>query len=195
MMVSKQVADALTAVRGMIALALGLLGITQGIDGLYLAGWLQLVAWITDGLDGPLARNSSRQYHSWLGDHDLQVDMMVSAGLFIYLVTANLVTPIAAVSYLLIWAAIFARWGFSRPLGMLLQAPIYGRFIWVLVQAAPEVGYFALFWIITLLVVTWPRFPRQILPEFFSGIRAQLSREPKNHDGNHGASNGLGKLN
>lgn len=195
MIASKQVADGLTALRGMIALALGVVGITQGVDGLYLAGWLQLLAWISDGLDGPLARNSRRQYRSWLGDHDLQVDMAVSVGLFIYLVSAHLIAPVVAGTYLLVWAVIFARWGFSRPLGMLVQAPIYGRFIWALVQAAPEVGYFALFWIVTLVAVTWPRFPRQVLPEFFSGIRAQWSHHSSDQDDNHSASNGIGKFN
>ncbi len=63
---AKKVADALTAAR--IGLAVAMLGLALfgGADALYLAGWLLLAAWISDVLDGPLARKSGQE-SGWLG--------------------------------------------------------------------------------------------------------------------------------
>lgn len=181
MFVSKQVADLLTGLRCFIALVFAWLGLTRGVDGLSLAAWLLLVAWITDGLDGPLARHSRRQYSSWLGDHDLQIDMAVSGGLMFYLTAAGLISPWMAAGYILAWAIIFARWGLVRSLGMLVQAPIYAWFIRITLRAVPEIGQYLVAWIIALVFITWPRFPQQIVPNFLSGIKSLREHHQANN--------------
>lgn len=179
-MTSKQAADLLTAVRGLIALALAGVGLVQGVDGLYLAAWLLLLAWITDALDGPLARNSRRSYRSWLGEHDLQIDMAVSAGLFVYLIAAGWITPLIAGFYVVIWAVVFAHWGLERSLGMLVQAPVYGRFLWAILQTAPEVGFYLVAFLVVLIIATWPRFPQQVIPGFLGGLQSLRPAHPDN---------------
>ena len=172
MIVSKQVADVLTGLRVVIALAFPIIGASQGADALPLAIQLLFWSWITDALDGPLARRSSRQYHTWLGDKDLEVDMTVSVGLLIYIIQSGFVVPLIGTVYLLALGYIFWRLGIPRSFGMLIQAPIYFRFIWIAMTVSPDPGYWLLVFIIGINVVTWPRFPEQVIPEFIDGFKA-----------------------
>lgn len=171
MIVSKQVADGLTGLRVVFAFAYPVLGASQGTDALPLAIWLLFWSWTTDALDGPLARRSSRKYHTWLGDKDLEVDMTVSVGLLIYMLQSGFVLPIYGAVYFLALGLTFWRVGIPRSLGMLVQAPIYFRFIWVAMSNAPDPGYWLLVFIIGVNVVTWPRFPEQVIPEFIDGFK------------------------
>ncbi len=41
--------------------------------------------WTGDLLDGRIARRSRMVDHTWIGDHDLEVDMAVSTGLLVYM--------------------------------------------------------------------------------------------------------------
>ncbi|MGB9521769.1 MAG: CDP-alcohol phosphatidyltransferase family protein, partial [Anaerolineales bacterium] len=93
MIVAKQIADLITFTRLAIGIFMIWLGIAQGADALPLVIWLMLTDWVGDFLDGNLARRSSRKYHTWIGDHDLFVDMSVAAGLLIYLIAAHLINP------------------------------------------------------------------------------------------------------
>jgi len=43
-------------------------------------------------MDGPISRRSRVIYHTWIGDHDLQVDMAVSVGLLLYMLAAGYVS-------------------------------------------------------------------------------------------------------
>ena len=190
MIVSKQVADFLTAVRGLIALVIAWVGIKHGANGLAMAAWLLLIAWVTDGLDGPLARRSRRQYRTWLGDHDLVIDMAVSGGLILYLTISGFISPATAGLYLLVLGIIFAHWGLDRSLGMLVQAPIYGWFIWITWHEAPEIGWYLVGWIAALVVVTWPRFPNEVIPDFLHGLRA-LRRHYDADNQVHPSDNGV----
>jgi phosphatidylglycerophosphate synthase len=169
---AKQVADLLTYLRGFLALALVWLGLTQGAAALSMAVYLLLLSWTSDSLDGPMARRSSRVYQTWIGDHDLEIDMAVSGGLLVYLVAAGFLDPPAAALYAISWALIFWRWGLARSLGMLVQAPIYAWFIWVAVRDARSAGQWLIVWIIAAIIVTWPRFPNMVIPDFLSGMRS-----------------------
>jgi len=114
MIVAKQFADLITATRGLIAFFLIWLGSSHGAEGLSLAVWLMLADWIGDAIDGPISRRSSVKYHTWIGDHDLEVDMTVSIGLLIYLLQSG---------YLSIWVMIgLTRAQGSRPLRSIIWA-------------------------------------------------------------------------
>jgi hypothetical protein len=171
-LVAKQVADMLTGLRWVIVLWLMWLGWEQGAAGLRLAVWSLITSWTTDALDGPIARRSRVYYHSWLGDHDLEVDMAVSIGLLIYMLQAGFVDLGIGAAYLLTWVLIFWHWGIQRPLGMIIQAPIYGWFIWVSMNQVPETGIWVIAWILITVILTWPRFPNDVIPGFLLGLRS-----------------------
>lgn len=176
MRITKQVADGLTLLRGFIALALVWLGAVQGAAALPLAVWLLLLSWTSDALDGTLARKSGRG-PTWVGEHDLQFDISAALGLLFFMAGADFIGVPAVVVYILIWAVVFWHWSVLRPLGMLIQAPIYSWFIWVAVRDAPHAGQWLLAWIITIVILTWPRFPRQVIPEFLTGIQSVWHRQ------------------
>jgi len=171
MLVAKQVADFLTFTRALLLLVFVWLGVIRGAESLPFAALLMIYSWTSDSLDGPLARRSSRSYHTWLGDHDLEVDMAVSVGLLIYMLISGYVPLLIFILYLLAWIIIFLYFGFYRSLGMTFQAPIYGWFLWIALRDAPEYGLAMVAWILAILAVTWPRFPREVVPGFLRGFR------------------------
>ncbi len=174
MLVAKQVADLITMARALLALFLAWIGFAQGVAGLPLAVWTMIVDWTGDSIDGPIARRSSVYYHTWIGDHDLQIDMLVSAGLLAYMLASGFVQVWVAGLYLLIWLLIFWRWGAASVLGMLFQAPIYGWFIWIAMREIPSVGVWLIIWILVALIVTWPKFPKMVVPGFLGGMKELL---------------------
>ena len=169
MVYAKHLADLLTASRVLLALIFAWLGLAGARDSLPLAGFLLLASWITDLLDGPLARQS-KAGPTWIGDHDLEADVAVSLGLLVYLVGVEYLEPIYAAVYVLLWGIIFWRWGWHRDPAMLFQAPIYLWFIVVSMQHAPQVGWWLVGYVAVVIVVTWPRFPREVVPGFLSGM-------------------------
>ncbi len=81
MLVAKRVADLLTFSRGLMAFLLAGLGLLVGPEALALVACVIIADWCFDMLDGPIARRSQVYSHTWIGDHDLQIDMTVSVGL------------------------------------------------------------------------------------------------------------------
>ncbi len=179
MLVAKQVADLLTILRVFLAGVLVWLGFTQREVGLPLAAWLLIASWTSDSLDGPLARRSRVRYRTWVGDHDLQIDMLVAAGLLVYMAASGIVNQRVAALYLLIWILYFIRVGVPRSLGMLSQAPIYGWFIWTTLHQAPATGWWLVGWILAMLVITWPKFPKEMVPGFLAGMRDAMVRDER----------------
>jgi phosphatidylglycerophosphate synthase len=176
MLAAKQVADLITSARVVVAFGLAWLGWAYGENALALAVGLMLFDWTGDMLDGPIARLSRSRRHTWIGDHDLEVDMLVSAGLLAYLVLAHLTPAWLAGLYVLAWAALFWRSGLLRSLGMLFQAPIYGGFLWIALRDAPTAGVWMVVWLGAAILLTWPRFPREVVPGFLAGMQHALRR-------------------
>jgi phosphatidylglycerophosphate synthase len=171
MLVAKQVADLITLSRGLMAFILAGLGLPVGRAALPLAAWLMIADWCGDMVDGPIARRSQVFYHTWIGDHDLQIDMTVSVGLLIYLLGAGYVGLWVGVIYLVVWALFFLRSGVTLAPGMLFQAPIYFWFIWTTVQGATGLGVLIIVLILVALILTWPKFPQVMVPGFLEGMR------------------------
>lgn len=167
----KHLADLITGSRLLVAVYYVWLGLSAGAAGLRLAGWLLLANWSGDSVDGALARCSRPFYHTWIGNHDLEVDMLVATGLLAFLVAAGFLPAPWAGGYFLLWLAIIAVLGIPRSLGMLAQAPVYGYFIAVALHHAPVVGWSLVAWILIALAITWPRFPREIVPGFLGGLQ------------------------
>jgi phosphatidylglycerophosphate synthase len=179
---TKRFADLFTLLRALLAPCLVALGLTRREAGLPLAIWMMILSWTSDSLDGPLARRSRPQLRTWLGEHDLQVDMLASMGLLVYMVAAGFVPAFGALMYLGFWLVIYWRLGLEPALGMLMQAPIYAWFLYVALTLAPAAGTWMLGWIVAALVITWPRFPNVIVPGFLQGMGRAL-RQAEKEDG------------
>jgi phosphatidylglycerophosphate synthase len=183
MLVAKQVADLITWSRGILAFALAGLGFLAGSEALPLAACVMILDWCGDMADGPIARRSRVYYHSWIGDHDLQVDMTVAVGLLLYLLAAGYISWWVGAIYLIVCALYFLRCGVSRAPGMLFQAPIYCWFIWVILRDLPGMGALIILLILAVVILTWPKFPREVIPGFLKGMRKAftLSSHGQNH--------------
>jgi hypothetical protein len=177
MVLVKRIADLLTLTRLAVAVLFVWIGLAAGPSALAMAAWLLMVAWTADSLDGPLARRAPAVAKTWVGDHDLAFDIMVSLGLLGYLVGAGFIAWPYAAAYLLLWALILLQFGFDRAFGMLLQAPIYGWFLVVSWQHAPGSALRLLAWIAVAVAITWPKFPNEILPGFLEGMAKALRRD------------------
>lgn len=178
MIVAKQVADLITIARVLIAIGLVWLGITLGVGGLPFAAWAMIADWSGDAVDGQIARRSRVQYRTWIGDHDLEVDMSVSIGLLIYMLQVGFVNWWLAGVYILIWVAYFWRQGgIPHSEGMLFQAPIYGWFIWVALRYAPQAGWTIVAFLAIAIAITWPYFPNVMVPGFLKGLRKEQDKE------------------
>jgi hypothetical protein len=178
--VAKQLADLVTAVRGLLVFVFPWLGFTQEGKALPWVGFLLVVDWTGDCLDGPLARRSRLRHRTWIGDHDLEVDMVVALGLLFYMLLAGFVDLPVGISYLLLWCLFFWRLGIPRSMGMLFQAPIYGWFLYVTLKEVPAVGWSMAGWILAAIVITWPKFPQEMVPEFLVGLSRSLPGGQRN---------------
>ncbi len=180
MIVAKQVADLITLSRALLPFVLAWIGLTRGADALPLAALLLVYSWTSDMLDGPIARRSRVYYHSWLGDHDLEVDMSVAAGVLVYLLASGYISLTIGFVYIAIWLLVFWRWGLQRSPGMLFQAPIYALMIWISLRDAFYYGVVQVFLVLAAVVVTWPRFPQEIVPGFLAGFDVHKKKNKKN---------------
>jgi hypothetical protein len=177
MIVAKQVADLITSARVLIAVCLVGVGIVQGIAGLPLVAWMMIVDWAGDMVDGKIARRSRMQYRTWIGDHDLEVDMTVSVGLLAFMVKAGLANIWLAGGYILLWCMYFWRQGgIPHSTGMLFQAPIYGWFIWVALRDAPQAGWAIVIFLASAIALSWPYFPKVMVTGFLDGLRKDRDR-------------------
>lgn len=170
-LVMKYFADILTGSRLLVAFLLGWLGWTRGDEAWYLATYLLIFSWASDVLDGAIARRSKVQFSTWIGDHDLYFDMAVAVGVLIFLASQGSVSPSLAIIYVLSWIIVYSRFGLISSLGKLFQAPVYGWFIYDTVRNSPQLGAVLVAFIIILVVITWPRFPNDIVPSFLKGLR------------------------
>jgi len=173
---SKQLADSITLGRAAGALGLVGWGMAHGAESLPAAAVFMVANWTGDILDGALARRSPRARRTWIGDHDLEVDMWVAGCLLAYLAVTGLANARLAAGYVVAWAVLLAASGWPRALGMLCQAPIYGGLFVITVGRAPALAVGMGLWVLIAIVLTWPRFPQTVVPEFLAGLRAMRVR-------------------
>jgi hypothetical protein len=169
---SKHLADSITWARAVGALALVGWGLLRGAASLPVAAAFLVADWTGDILDGALARRSPQARRTWVGDHDLEVDMWVAGCLLAYLTVTGLVDARFAAGYVLMWLILLATSGWPRALGMLCQAPIYAGLILIALARAPALAVAMGLWVLSAILITWPRFPQRVVPEFLAGMRA-----------------------
>jgi cardiolipin synthase len=176
-MLAKQLADLITIVRSSLLLVFPWLALVYGRQSLPWVGAFLALNWTGDILDGSLARRSRLKRHTWIGDHDLEIDMAVAVGLLLYMLINDYVTVLVFVLYVGVWAAYFLGKGLPRSMGMLFQAPIYGWFIYISLLDVPNVGWGLVGWVLSAVVITWPRFPKEVIPGFLEGVRAAFYQD------------------
>ena len=174
MLNAKQVADFVTIFRGFLGLGLVWIGLTEGVGGLNKAILIMIIAWTGDAVDGKIARRSKDIYQTWIGSHDLEIDMAVACALLVYLITSGFINPWFASIYVLVWTVILWHWKNLRVLGMLSQAPIYGYFVVIALTVLPNVGIWIIVWIVIAIIITWPQFPKLVVPGFLNRMREFL---------------------
>ncbi|HEY70307.1 MAG TPA: CDP-alcohol phosphatidyltransferase family protein [Anaerolineae bacterium] len=101
----KLLADTLTALRIVLAVIIGWIALTRhdpmGFQAIF---WLTIAAFMTDWLDGPIARRTKDQDQTWLGYHDFEIDLMITFALGITLVTYQIIWPVlVSIGIFIVW--------------------------------------------------------------------------------------------
>lgn len=174
---AKRAADVVTLSRAVLVPLFIWFGFAFGVEALPAVIWLMIYNWTADSIDGPLARRSGLEVRTWIGDHDLVIDMLISTGLGIYMAAAGLLSWQVSAVYLLIWLLLFWRAGLIHSMGVLYQAPIYGWFVYVSFREEPRVSLWMIVWMLLALIVTWPKLPKVIVPKFFGGFKQLFAKD------------------
>jgi len=132
------VADLLTTLRFLLSVVILYVGLQEGpIAGIATASLLTILAWITDVLDGPLARHAS--HHTRLGHLDLPADLSLTLALTVCLVAWGIV-PLSLVAGGILLTSV-AMWVLHHraPL-QFTMGMIYGAFIFGAQRISPAWG-------------------------------------------------------
>ncbi|MEA3377530.1 MAG: CDP-alcohol phosphatidyltransferase family protein [Chloroflexota bacterium] len=131
-------ADGLTLLRFLLVVVILQVGVVRGPDeGLASVATLTVLAWITDVLDGPLARRARRPTH--LGRCDLVADIALTLALATCLVVWR-VLPLLLVAGGLALAGLSARKLHMMAPLQLAMGLIYGTYILTAWRTAPKWG-------------------------------------------------------
>ncbi len=131
-------ADLLTALRFFLSLAILYVGLQEGpAAGIATASLLTVLAWVTDVLDGPLARHASR--HTLLGHLDLPADLGLTLALTVCLVAWGIV-PLSLVAGGVLLTGIAMRVLHQMAPLQLAMGLIYGAFIFGAQRISPVWG-------------------------------------------------------
>jgi len=177
MLDAKMVADLITSTRGLLGFVMIWLGLTQGEAALPIVIPMMILCWSGDFFDGMLARSSRHPRKSYIGSHDVQVDLFVSICLGIYMLLAGLVNIPLGVWYCIGWAVIFWWFGMDRNLLMLAQTPIYLYFILIGLRDYPTLGYLMVIWVLLALTILRQRFFQDVVPTFIKSMKSLWSHK------------------
>jgi len=166
-------ADILTALRGVFVLIILYIGLLRRPDeGLASVALLTSLAWITDVLDGPLARRARRPTR--LGQCDLAADIGLTLALAACLIAWGILPLLPVVGGLGLVGLSVHRLHAMAPL-QLAMGMVYGMFILTAWQIAPQWGH-ALTGSIGLVVLLNPRRAWQKVTEFLDQAGGILRR-------------------
>lgn len=175
---TKRIADLFTLLR--LALGLGLIssGVVDGTANLAQDIWMLVMAWSTDMVDGRISRSMNTNGKTWLGKHDVYVDMFVSIAVLIYLAVTSLLPLWLMFAYLLVWGALILKWGLPPIFAQIFQNPIYAYFLVVTMLKAPWVLPWLLLWGLVALIFFWRR-----LAELLKSVWATVFRQANRRNG------------
>jgi len=167
---AKTVADILTATRLLLAIFILLLGLFVGREALGTVMMVQLLAWTTDVLDGPLARRDTSGKSTWWDDKDFPIDALLVLALFLYLTVSGFIVAWFSIIYLSLGTILLFRFC-SQQVAMSFMAPILALALYLAFHHVPIWGFTTVAWCIVALVTGWPRFV-YVVESFIEGMRA-----------------------
>jgi phosphatidylserine synthase len=168
----KRVPDLLTALRGVIAVAIASLGLV-GRGALEAVVLLTLLGWTSDILDGRLARRYKKE-STWIGEKEFAFDMVMVFGGLCYLVMTGFVPFTPAAIYVAIAAVVIAFFR-SKSVTMSFAFPLVALPLIVSWFNAPRAALWFVGWIALAVVFDWRRFKGVVL-EFIANARAIQKR-------------------
>ncbi len=139
--------------------------------------WLVCLGWLTDALDGFLARVLREEGSSWVGRRDHLVDAFFAACLVICLLGSEYVSGAFGVVFGAI--AVFAMLLRSRVLNMTFITAAYLAFILITVQRSTVLGFVLIGYALVAMTVDWKRF-KSLVGLYLSGARELIHGK---HDG------------
>jgi phosphatidylglycerophosphate synthase len=172
---AKTMADILTATRLLLAIFILLLGLLVGQEALGTVMMVQLLAWTTDVLDGPLARRDASRKSTWWDDKDFPIDALLVFALFLYLTVSEFIQQWFAIIYLAVAATLTIRFR-SQSITMSFMAPVLALTLYLALREVPIWGLTTIAWCVVALATGWPRFVFVVM-NFTAGMRALEGEE------------------
>ncbi len=152
-------ADVLTLLRVGIAVVVVLVGWWYGDKAFPYVVGLVALGWISDGLDGPLARRSERATR--LGRFDFLVDVMLTWATFAYLTLAGYIPWLLALVYTAITLVVVAYFQ-RKSVVIVFMRPIDLTSGLIALRHAPEITLIFVAWLVGLGVVRWQRLKARV---------------------------------
>ena len=152
-----RIPDFFTSLRIILGFILIGSGIANGAAAIAEDIWLLVASWSTDMVDGRLSRSLKTHGKTWLGRHDVYIDMFVSLAVLAYLTVTAILPLWIVLVYLLVWGAIFARFGRKEMFAQVFQNPIYLAFVVFTVIAQPAVLPWLLLWAFAAFIFFYKR--------------------------------------
>jgi hypothetical protein len=149
------VADLFTLIRLFIAFFIVLLGLLMGPVALRAAIILVFVGWLTDTLDGPIARRAPGK-PSWVSRADIPADVALVFSFFLFVVITGLYPVIPALA-LVIGAALIVIIRPTYPVIQMVSAPFSALPIVLSFYAGWLVGGAYVIFLIAMIVWRWDR--------------------------------------
>jgi hypothetical protein len=166
----KSIADFLTTIRFFIGTIFIYLGFYVGKKAFPFTIFLTILGWLSDVLDGALARASKVKYKTFIGEHDFHVDFIFSFSLLIYLVLSGFVSFIIIFIYLI--TAYLERKSFpEKEINSFLAIP-YAFTIYNALRYFLPLGLMIIIFLIFLLIFSWNRFVSDKFPGFIDEIKS-----------------------
>jgi hypothetical protein len=165
---TKPIADLLTFIRFVLGFVLAILGYTQPEQGLQIVVLLVLISWLTDILDGRLARRDPDAGETWLGKHEAEADLSTSLGILVYLIFSGYLPIWLGVTILVVLPAIWLL--HSHQLAWPLYALPYVVLLVIAFNNATTLAWLMIVYLLVTLVIQFPRLSAEHLPEFFQSL-------------------------
>jgi len=170
------IADGLTIIRGVFVLVILLTGGFQGADSLPKVVILTVICWVTDVLDGKLARQSENPTH--LGRYDVVADLGLALSLAICLILWEIVSALPVVVVIVLAMVSTLVFRFSAPQKFAMGMAYAGLMVTVL-QKQPH-WIWVLLGGLVFLVFLNPKRARQQVSDFLSEVESLFVK--KNSD-------------
>lgn len=163
------IADGLTMSRFVIAIVL--IPATWSLN-LVVSAWLVAVAWVTDVLDGRLARAVGEEGR--MGRWDLTADTVVGAGLLVGLAGSGEIPAWFAAAVLTVLGTLFLLGNFAA--AMLLQVAGYASLISLLWSRRPFFWWLPLATAVLIGIIDWRRLLQVNIPGFLRAFTQPVGR-------------------